>query len=102
VSGLALVISAKVVIIYWDLIFLDLPTTTEATTINKVCASGMKAVIFAAQSLLLGDRSIMAAGGMESMSNTPYYVPRGATYGHQFLVDGIIKDGFWDVYNQIQ
>ena len=44
----------------------------------------------------------MAAGGMESMSNAPYYVPRGATYGHQFLVDAIIKDGFWDVYNQIQ
>ncbi|CAG8659131.1 268_t:CDS:2, partial [Paraglomus brasilianum] len=73
-----------------------LPTSTEATTINKVCASGMKAVIFATQSLLLGDRSIMAAGGMESMSNAPYYVPRGATYGHQFLVDAIIKDGFWD------
>jgi acetyl-CoA C-acetyltransferase len=50
---------------------LGLPTSTEATTINKVCASGMKAVILAAQNLSLGDRSIMVAGGMESMSNTP-------------------------------
>jgi acetyl-CoA C-acetyltransferase len=50
---------------------LGLPTSTEATTINKVCASGMKAVILAAQSLSLGDRSIMVAGGMESMSNVP-------------------------------
>jgi acetyl-CoA C-acetyltransferase len=48
-----------------------MPTSTEATTINKVCASGMKAVILAAQNLALGDRSIMVAGGMESMSNTP-------------------------------
>ena len=51
---------------------LGLPTSTEATTINKVCASGMKAVILAAQSLSLGDRSIMVAGGMESMSNVPW------------------------------
>ncbi|RIA98980.1 Thiolase, N-terminal domain-containing protein [Glomus cerebriforme] len=78
-----------------------LPTSTEATTINKVCASGMKAVILAAQSLSLGDRSIMVAGGMESMSNTPYYVPRNAIYGNQTMTDGIIKDGLWDVYNQI-
>ncbi|CAG8714851.1 7249_t:CDS:2, partial [Racocetra fulgida] len=63
----------------------------EATTINKVCASGMKAVILAAQNLALGDRSIMIAGGMESMSNTP-----NAVYGHQILADGIIKDGLWD------
>ena len=51
---------------------LGLPTSTEATTINKVCASGMKAVILAAQNLSLGDRSIMVAGGMESMSNVPW------------------------------
>ncbi|KAJ3038901.1 erg10, acetyl-CoA C-acetyltransferase [Rhizophlyctis rosea] len=55
-----------------------LPYSTEATTINKVCASGMKAIIFAAQSLQLGHRSIMVAGGMESMSNVPFYFPRGA------------------------
>ncbi|CAG8459953.1 16430_t:CDS:10 [Acaulospora morrowiae] len=77
------------------------PTSTEATTINKVCASGMKAVILAAQNLALGDRSIMVAGGMESMSNTPFYSSRNAVYGHQQLIDGIIKDGLWDVYDQI-
>ncbi|RGB25541.1 Thiolase, N-terminal domain-containing protein [Rhizophagus diaphanus] len=78
-----------------------LPTSTEATTINKVCASGMKAVMLAAQNLSLGDRSIMVAGGMESMSNAPYYVSRNAIYGNQTMTDGIIKDGLWDVYNQI-
>ncbi|CAG8623930.1 1517_t:CDS:2, partial [Scutellospora calospora] len=78
------------------------PRSTEASTINKVCASGMKAVILAAQNLALGDRSIMIAGGMESMSNIPFYSPRNAVYGHQILADGIIKDGLWDVYNQIQ
>ncbi|GES92758.1 putative acetoacetyl-CoA thiolase [Rhizophagus clarus] len=78
-----------------------LPASTEATTINKVCASGMKAVILAAQNLSLGDRSIMVAGGMESMSNVPYYVPRNVVYGNQTMSDGIIKDGLWDVYNQI-
>nr|CAG8454570.1 12949_t:CDS:10 [Entrophospora candida] len=79
-----------------------LPTSTEATTINKVCASGMKSVIFAAQSLALGDRSVMIAGGVESMSNVPFYVPRNVLYGNQTMADGIIKDGLWDVYNQIQ
>ncbi|PKK66280.1 thiolase [Rhizophagus irregularis] len=73
-----------------------LPTSTEATTINKVCASGMKAVMLAAQNLSLGDRSIMVAGGMESMSNAPYYVSRNAIYGNQTMTDGIIKDGLWD------
>ncbi|RHZ45049.1 hypothetical protein Glove_692g9 [Diversispora epigaea] len=77
------------------------PTTTEATTINKVCASGMKATILAAQNLAIGDRSIMIAGGMESMSNVPFYVPRNVTYGNQELSDGIIKDGLMDVYDQI-
>ncbi|KAL1927642.1 hypothetical protein VTP01DRAFT_3463 [Rhizomucor pusillus] len=78
------------------------PESTEATTINKVCSSGMKAIMLAAQSLRLGDREIMLAGGMESMSNAPYYAPRNAAYGHQQLLDSIIKDGLWDVYNQIQ
>ncbi|KAI8981752.1 acetyl-CoA acetyltransferase [Mycotypha africana] len=77
------------------------PESTEATTINKVCASGMKSVMLAAQAIQLGDRHIMVAGGMESMSNAPYYAPRGAAYGHQQLNDAIIKDGLWDVYNQI-
>ncbi|KAI9599255.1 Thiolase, N-terminal domain-containing protein [Syncephalis fuscata] len=77
------------------------PDTTEATTINKVCASGMKAITLAAQGIQVGTRDIMVAGGMESMSNTPFYVPRGVEYGNQTMADGIIKDGLWDVYNQI-
>ncbi|KAF9210856.1 erg10, acetyl-CoA C-acetyltransferase [Podila verticillata] len=76
------------------------PLSTEATTINKVCAAGMKSVMLAAQGLQTGAREIMVAGGMESMSNVPYYSPRNAGYGHQTLTDGIIKDGLWDVYNQ--
>ncbi|KAI7855302.1 Thiolase, N-terminal domain-containing protein [Circinella umbellata] len=76
------------------------PESTEATTINKVCSSGMKAIIMAAQSIKLGDRDIMLAGGMESMSNAPYYAPRNAAYGHQQQNDSIIKDGLWDIYNQ--
>ncbi|KAI8804514.1 Thiolase, N-terminal domain-containing protein [Cladochytrium replicatum] len=79
-----------------------LPESTEATTINKVCASGLKAVILATQTLQVGARSVVVAGGMESMSNVPYYMPRGGfQYGHQSVSDGIIKDGLWDVYDQI-
>ncbi|KAI8888790.1 thiolase [Backusella circina FSU 941] len=77
------------------------PETTEATTINKVCASGMKAVMLAAQNIKTGDRNVMVAGGMESMSNAPYYAQRGNVYGHQQLNDAIIKDGLWDAYNNI-
>ncbi|KAG1303255.1 hypothetical protein G6F62_007336 [Rhizopus arrhizus] len=77
------------------------PESTEATTINKVCSSGMKSVILAAQSIKLGDRQVMVAGGMESMSNAPFYAPRNAAYGHQQLNDAIIKDGLWDAYNNI-
>ncbi|KAI8592948.1 Thiolase, N-terminal domain-containing protein [Geranomyces variabilis] len=78
-----------------------IPESAEATTINKVCASGLKAVILAHQSLALGHRDVMVAGGMESMSNAPFYFPRGAQFGHQQAMDAIIKDGLWDVYNQI-
>lgn len=77
------------------------PIHTEATTVNKVCASGLKAVTMATQALWSKDRSLMVAGGMESMSNVPYYVNRGLQYGHQQLTDGIIKDGLWDVYKQV-
>ncbi|EIE76110.1 hypothetical protein G6F46_004105 [Rhizopus delemar] len=77
------------------------PESTEATTINKVCSSGMKSVILAAQSIKLGDRQVMVAGGMESMSNAPFYATRNAAYGHQQLNDAIIKDGLWDAYNNI-
>ncbi|KAI8070923.1 Thiolase, N-terminal domain-containing protein [Gongronella butleri] len=79
-----------------------LQDSTVATTVNKVCASGMKAVILGAQSIMLGNADVIVAGGMESMSNTPYYLPKqrfGATYGNQEVVDGIVKDGLTDVYN---
>lgn len=76
------------------------PTTTESTTINKVCASGMKAVMLAAQSLQLGTRKVMVAGGMESMSQAPFYFPRNAAFGHQTALDAIVHDGLWDVYNR--
>lgn len=76
----------------------DVPTTT----VNKVCASGMKAVMLAAQSIQLGDNDIVVAGGMESMSNVPYYLDKARTgykLGNQVVTDGLIKDGLWDVYN---
>jgi len=81
-----------------------LPDTVCATTINKVCASGMKAIMYGLQSVQLGHHDIVVAGGMESMSNAPYYIPSGrygARYGHGQYVDGLIKDGLWDPYNDI-
>ncbi len=71
-------------------------------TLNKVCGSGLKAVVAAAQAIALGDIDIAVAGGMESMSNVPYYLPGARTgyrLGHQQAVDGLIHDGLWDVYN---
>lgn len=79
-----------------------LPDNVCCTTVNKVCASGMKAVMQAAQSIMLGDHEIIVAGGMESMSNVPFYnsdVRWGHKYGDTKLVDGLSKDGLWDVYN---
>ena len=76
----------------------DLP----ATTINKVCASGMKAIMLAAQSIALGQNDMVVAGGMESMSNVPYYLDKarnGYRLGHGQITDGLVKDGLWDVYN---
>jgi acetyl-CoA C-acetyltransferase len=73
-----------------------------ATTVNKVCASGMKAIMLAAQSILLGENNIVVAGGMESMSNVPFYLDKarnGYRLGHGQLIDGLVKDGLWDVYN---
>ncbi|EMP35903.1 Acetyl-CoA acetyltransferase [Chelonia mydas] len=80
-----------------------LPNCTPATTINKVCASGMKSVMMAAQNLMCGNqKDVMVAGGMESMSNVPYTMSRGATpYGGVKLEDLIVKDGLTDVYNKI-
>ncbi|WP_026970012.1 acetyl-CoA C-acyltransferase [Algoriphagus terrigena] len=71
------------------------------TTINKVCASGMKAVMLAAQSIMLGINDVVVAGGMESMSNVPYYVPKarfGYKYGNAELTDGLVRDGLFEVY----
>jgi acetyl-CoA C-acetyltransferase len=82
--------------------FAGLPNEVNCTTINKVCASGMKAIAQAAQSILLGDADIVIAGGMESMSNVPYYSPLlrwGNKYGDVTLVDGLAKDGLTDVYD---
>ncbi|XP_042444457.1 acetyl-CoA acetyltransferase, cytosolic 1-like isoform X1 [Zingiber officinale] len=79
-----------------------IPNTVVCTTINKVCASGMKATMLAAQSIQLGINDVVIAGGMESMSNAPKYIAearKGSRFGHDTLVDGMLKDGLWDVYN---
>ena len=79
-----------------------LSKNTPSTTINKVCASGMKAIMIATDQIRLGEADIIVAGGMESMSNVPYYLPKqryGSKYGHVQTEDGILKDGLWDVYN---
>lgn len=79
-----------------------IPNSAVCTTINKVCSSGMKAVMLAAQSIQLGINDIVVAGGMESMSNAPKYLAearKGSRLGHDTIVDGMLKDGLWDVYN---
>ena len=79
-----------------------LPDSVPCTTVSKVCGSGMQAIIFACRSILLGDTDVALAGGMESMSNAPYYLPRarsGLRMGHAELQDGMIFDGLWDPYN---
>lgn len=81
-----------------------LSTSVEATTINKVCASGMKAVALASQQIQLGLESVVVAGGMENMSRVPYYLPRGSQmppFGEMKLLDGMISDGLWDPYNNV-
>ncbi|GAB4024577.1 acetyl-CoA C-acyltransferase [Spirosoma koreense] len=80
-----------------------LPATVPCTTINKVCASGTKAIMLAAQSIQLGLADVVVAGGMESMSNAPYYVPKarfGYKYGNAELIDGLARDGLVDAYDQ--
>lgn len=81
-----------------------LPVSVPTTDINKVCASGTKSIMLAAQNIMLGQQSIMVAGGMESMSNVPYYMDKarfgGYKYGNGALIDGLIHDGLWDVYNK--
>jgi acetyl-CoA C-acetyltransferase len=82
--------------------FAGLPNSVNCTTVNKVCASGMKSIALATQSILLGDADIIIAGGMESMSNVPFYVEQmrwGNKYGNTTMLDGLAKDGLTDVYD---
>jgi len=79
-----------------------IPNSVICTTINKVCSSGMKATMLAAQTIQLGSKDVVVAGGMESMSNAPKYLAearRGSRLGHDTIIDGMMKDGLWDVYN---
>lgn len=81
--------------------FAGLPDEVNCTTVNKVCASGMKAIMQGAQSIMLGDAEVVVAGGMESMSNVPFYSPNlrwGNKYGDVKMIDGLAKDGLTDVY----
>ncbi len=83
-------------------LFADLPNSVQCTTVNKVCGSGMKAVMLAAQAIRAGDANVIVAGGMESMSNAPYLLKKareGYRLGHGELIDSVVTDGLWDVYN---
>lgn len=85
-------------------IFAGLPTSVECMTINKVCGSGLKAVMLAEQAIKCGDAQIIVAGGMENMSLVPYYLPdarEGMRMGNKSAVDGMVNDGLWDPYNNI-
>lgn len=80
-----------------------IPNTVPCTTVNKVCSSGMKTIMLAAQSIMAGHGDLIVAGGMESMSNIPYYIDKarwGAKFGGAQMIDGLQKDGLTDVYNQ--
>ncbi|NNL90725.1 MAG: acetyl-CoA C-acyltransferase [Saprospiraceae bacterium] len=84
-------------------IFAGIPNTVPCTTINKVCSSGAKAIMLGAQSIMLGHKDIVVAGGMENMSQVPFYIPKarfGYKYGNSTLIDGLQKDGLTDVYNE--
>jgi len=81
-----------------------IPLSVPCTNVNKVCASGMKTIMFGAQSIMLGHQDVIVAGGFESMSNVPFYVPgarKGFKYGHAQFVDGLLHDGLWDVYDNV-
>lgn len=85
------------------MLFAGLPSTTDAVTVNKVCSSGLKAVMLAAQNIQLGLADAEIAGGMESMTRVPYYIHRASlnpTFGSMEMQDGLISDGLWDVYEQ--
>lgn len=81
-----------------------LPQSVPCTTVNKVCGSGLQAVIFGARAIALGDTNLAVCGGMESMSNVPYYLPaarKGLRMGHGEIVDGMVFDGIWDPYKNV-
>jgi len=83
-------------------IFAGLPQATPCMTLNKVCGSGLKAVMLAAQAIRAGDADVVVAGGMENMSQSPYLLPDardGMRMGHKQVIDSMVKDGLWDVYN---
>src|SRR6185437_2824507 len=85
-------------------IYAELPNSVPATTVGKVCGSGMQALIFGAKTIALGDAEIVVAGGMESMSNVPYYLPQaraGYRMGNGQIIDGMIHDGLWDPYGNV-
>ena len=85
-------------------IFAGIPENVPCTTINKVCASGMKSVMMGAQTIMCGDNDIVIAGGMENMSNVPHYFAQGRTgqkLGDMKLIDGMVKDGLTDVYDKV-
>jgi len=85
-------------------LFAGLPDNVECMTINKVCGSGLKSVMLAAQAIQTGDADVVIAGGMENMSQIPFYmqnIRNGYKMGHQQLEDGLIRDGLWDVYNNV-
>src|SRR5690606_25568892 len=82
--------------------FAGLPDNVNCTTVNKVCASGMKAISFGVQAILLGDADVVVAGGMENMSQAPFYADKlrfGNKYGNVAFIDGLAKDGLTDVYH---
>jgi len=84
--------------------FAGLPDNVNCTTVNKVCASGMKAISLAAQAIMLGDADVVVAGGMENMSQVPFYLENnrwGAKYGNGVVIDGLAKDGLTDVYGNV-
>jgi acetyl-CoA C-acetyltransferase len=86
------------------MIYAGIPNTVPATTVSKVCGSGLQAVIFGAKTIALGEQELVVSGGMESMSNAPYYslnARAGLRMGNQTLVDGMIHDGLWDPYNNV-
>ena len=83
--------------------FAGLPNETQCTTINKVCASGLKSIVIGTQNIMLGDAEVIVAGGMENMSATPYYLDQARTgyrLGNGTVIDGVVKDGLTDVYHQ--